>query len=185
MFGKEERYKLQMALSEITDSHIRFYDNGAYTFPEIASRARRLVKEEGLHILFIDYLQLIGSHGRIENKNQEVSLISRQSKMLAKELDIPIVILSQLSRQTERRGDTKPMLSDLRDSGSLEQDADIVAFVYREEMHKKDREDLRGVAELIIGKQRNGPIGSVPLRFIHGLSRFENRSDDLPEFPSE
>jgi replicative DNA helicase len=179
--NKDERHRLQVALHEITESHIRFYDRSGISMPEIATIIRRLVKEEGLHLAIIDYLQLVGSHGKIENRNQEVSVMSRQLKMLAMETDIPIVMLSQLSRQTDRRGDPRPVLSDLRDSGSLEQDADVVAFVFREEMHKRDREDLRGVAELIIQKQRNGPIGNVPLIFLGQFTRFENRADDLLE----
>jgi replicative DNA helicase len=105
---------------------------------------------------------------------------------MAMELDVPFLVLSQLSRASETRpGDHKPQLSDLRDSGSIEQDADLVGFIYREEVYKKDREDIKGLADLIIAKQRNGPIGTVPLRFLGSYTRFENRLDDLPEEPME
>ncbi len=175
-----EREKLQKSLSEVTDSHLRIYDQSGITMPEISKRIRRLAKEESLHLAIIDYLGLIGSHGRTENRNQEITVISRQFKMLASELEIPIIVLSQLSRANERRGTPRPMLSDLRDSGSIEQDADIVAFIFREELYRRDREDLKGLADLIVAKQRNGPIGDVPLRFLSHLIRFENRADDLP-----
>lgn len=179
--NQDERHRLHVGLSDVVDSRLRFYDSTGVTMSEICATIRRQVQEEGLHLAIIDYLQLIQSHGESENRNQEVSRMSRQLKMLANEVQIPIIVLSQLSRQTDRRGDPKPMLSDLRDSGSLEQDADLVAFIFREEMHKRDREDLRGIAELIIAKQRNGPIGSVPLRFLKQFVRFENRAEDLPD----
>ena len=134
----------------------------------------------------IDYLQLMSSRGRSENRNQEVSAISRGLKLMAKDLNVPFLVLSQLSRASETRvGDHKPQLSDLRDSGSIEQDADLVAFIFREEVYKRDREDVKGLADLIIAKQRNGPIGTVPLRFLGQYTRFENRVDDLPEEPME
>jgi replicative DNA helicase len=138
--------------------------------------------EHGLSLVVIDYLQLMSSRGRIENRNQEVSALSRGLKMMAKDLNVPFIVLSQLSRASETRpGDHKPQLSDLRDSGSIEQDADLVAFIYREEVYRKDNEDLKGLADLIIAKQRNGPIGTVPLRFLSQFTRFENRAEDLPE----
>jgi replicative DNA helicase len=140
----------------------------------------------GLSLVIIDYLQLMSSMGRIENRNQEVSAISRGLKLMAKDLEVPFLVLSQLSRASEQRpGDHKPMLSDLRDSGSIEQDADLVGFIHREEIYKRDDLSLKGLADLIIAKQRNGPIGTVPLRFLGQYTRFENRIDDLPEEPSE
>ncbi len=180
MLNAEERDRLRRSLFAITESHLRIYDQSGITMPEIAKRIRRLAKEEMLHLAIIDYLGLIGSHGRIENRNQEITVMSRQLKMLASELQIPIIVLSQLSRANERRGTPRPMLSDLRDSGSIEQDADIVAFIFREELYRRDREDLKGLADLIVAKQRNGPIGDVKLRFLSHMIRFENRADDLP-----
>ena len=128
----------------------------------------------------------MSSRGRSENRNQEVSAISRGLKLMAKDLDVPFLVLSQLSRASETRpGDHKPQLSDLRDSGSIEQDADLVMFIYREEIYKRDREDLKGLADVIIAKQRNGPIGNIPLRFIGAFTRFENRAEDLDDAPPE
>src|SRR6202050_3879314 len=122
--------------------------------------------------------------GRTENRNEEVSQLSRGMKLLSKELGVPFLVLSQLSRATETRvGDHRPQLSDLRDSGSIEQDADLVGFIFREEVYRRDREDLKGLAEMIIAKQRNGPIGTVPLTFLGQFTRFENRAEDLPEEP--
>jgi len=124
----------------------------------------------------------MSTSGRAENRNQEVSALSRGLKLMAKELNVPFVVLSQLSRASElRRGDHKPQLSDLRDSGSIEQDADLVAFIYREELYTKNRENIKGQADLIIAKQRNGPIGTVPLTFLGQYTRFENRAQDLGE----
>lgn len=178
----EERRRLQVALAEVQEAKLRIYDQSGITMPEITKRIRRLAKEEALHLAVIDYMQLIGSHGRVENRNQEVSIISRQFKMLASELEIPLIVLSQLSRQGEhRRGNMQPILSDLRDSGSIEQDADVIAFIFREEMYRRDRDDLKGLADLIVAKQRNGPIGTVPLRFLSQFVRFENRASDLDQ----
>jgi replicative DNA helicase len=120
--------------------------------------------------------------GRNSNRTQEVGALSRGLKLLAKELNIPMVVLSQLSRAPEQRpGDHRPQLSDLRESGSIEQDADLVAFIYRPEIYQPDREDLRGQAEMILAKQRNGPTGKVPLVFLRECTKFENRTTDLEE----
>jgi replicative DNA helicase len=132
----------------------------------------------------IDYLQLMGSYGgRTENRNQEVSAISRGLKLLAKDLNVPFLVLSQLNRAVETRPgkEHRPQLSDLRDSGSIEQDADLVGFINREEVYNHDDERVKGQADLIIAKQRNGPIGTVPLRFLGQYTRFENRAEDLGE----
>src|SRR5205807_6454202 len=127
-----------------------------------------------------------GGRRAAENRNQEVSAMSRGLKLMSKDLDVPFVVLSQLSRASETRpGDHRPQLSDLRDSGSIEQDADVVAFIYREEGYKRDREDIKGLADLIVAKQRNGPIGTVPLRFLGQYARFENRAEDLGDEPVE
>jgi replicative DNA helicase len=184
--NKEERAKLQYALATLTESPLFLDDTPGVNLMDVHSKLRRLKSQHGLALVVIDYLQLMGSRGRAENRNQEVSAISRGLKLLAKDLDVPFLVLSQLSRAAETRpGDHKPQLSDLRDSGSIEQDADLVAFIYREEVYKRDREDLRGLADLIIAKQRNGPTGTVPLRFLGQFTRFENRIDDLPDEPPE
>jgi replicative DNA helicase len=180
----DERRKLQVALADLTDSPLFLDDTAGVNLMDIHSKLRRMQAEHGLSLVVIDYLQLMSSRGRSENRNQEVSAISRGLKLMAKDLDVPFLVLSQLSRAAETRiGDHKPQLSDLRDSGSIEQDADLVAFIFREEVYKRDREDLRGLADLIVAKQRNGPIGNVPLRFLGQFTRFENRAEDLPEEP--
>jgi replicative DNA helicase len=136
--------------------------------------------DQKLGLVIVDYLQLMNGRGRFENRNQEVSALSRGMKLLAKELKVPMLVLSQLSRAPETRvGDHRPQLSDLRESGSIEQDADLVGFIFREEVYKRDREDLRGLAELIVAKQRNGPTGKVDLVYLHALTKFENRAEDL------
>src|SRR6202043_4092604 len=132
-------------------------------------------------LIIVDYLQLMSGGGkRYENRTQEVSAISRGLKALAKELAVPVIALSQLSRAPETRGrEHRPQLADFRESGSIEQDADLVAFIFREEVYKRDREDLRGLAELLVSKQRNGPVGKIDLVFLHHLTKFENRAEDL------
>lgn len=182
--NQDERRKLQVTLANITESPLFLDDTPGVNLMDIHAKLRRMKSQHGLSLVVIDYLQLMSSRGRSENRNQEVSAISRGLKLLAKDLDVPFLVLSQLSRAAETRpGDHTPQLSDLRDSGSIEQDADIVMFIYREEVYKRDREDLKGLAEVIIAKQRNGPIGRVPLRFLGAYTRFENRIDDLPEEP--
>lgn len=176
----EERHRLQVALSEVMDSRMTLYDKFGITLPEIAREVKRLVKEEGLHACGIDYLGLIGSKGTSENRNREIEDMARRLKILAGECGIPIILLSQLSRRCEERpGDHRPMLSDLRDSGGIEATADVVLFLYRAEFYKKSDESVKGMAELIIGKQRAGPCSTVNLRFIGGIGKFENRADDL------
>jgi replicative DNA helicase len=134
-----------------------------------------LKAEHGLDLLIVDYVQLMESQEkRSENRTLELGAISRALKVLARELAIPIVLLSQLSRAPELRSDHRPMLSDLRESGALEQDADVVLFLYRDEVYHPDREDNKGLAEIIIGKQRNGPLGTVKVCFIKEYTRFEN-----------
>jgi replicative DNA helicase len=146
------------------------------------AKARRLKAEHGLHMLIIDYLQLMQGRGRFESRQQEVASISRSLKGLAKELNIPIIALSQLSRAPEGRADHRPQLSDLRESGSLEQDADVVMFIHRQEMYDRDetKPEDQGIAELIVGKQRNGPTGSVTLTFLKQFTRFENYAPGPP-----
>jgi replicative DNA helicase len=184
--NQEERRRLQVALADLTESPLFLDDTAGVNLMDVHSKLRRMQSEHGLSMVVIDYLQLMSSRGRSENRNQEVSAISRGLKLMAKDLDVPFVVLSQLSRAAETRvGDHKPQLSDLRDSGSIEQDADLVAFIFREEVYKRDREDIKGLADLIIAKQRNGPIGTVPLRFLGQFTRFENRAEDLADIPPE
>jgi replicative DNA helicase len=165
--------RLIQAVSNLSEAKIFIDDSPGLSVSEMRAKARRLKLEHGLDLLVVDYLQLMQGRGRFENRTQEIAGISRAMKGLAKELDIPIVALSQLSRAPEARGDHRPQLSDLRESGALEQDADVVVFIYREEEYGSTPEN-KGVAELIIGKQRNGPTGTVKLAFIKEYTRFEN-----------
>jgi replicative DNA helicase len=167
---------LTKAASLLTSAPIYIDDTPGLNVIQMRAKARRLKMEKGLRLVVVDYLQLMQSHERQENRVQEISAISRSLKALAKELDVPVVALSQLSRAVESRGGTKrPMLSDLRESGAIEQDADVVLFIYREEVYDREcPEDMKGVAEIIIGKQRNGPIGDVKLKFFSEYTRFEN-----------
>lgn len=182
----DERRNLQHALHDLTEAPLFLDDTPGVNMMDVHSKLRRMKSEHGLSLVVIDYLQLMSSRGRSENRNQEVSAISRGLKLMAKDLDVPFLVLSQLSRASETRpGDHKPQLSDLRDSGSIEQDADLVTFIYREEVYKRDREDIKGQADLIVAKQRNGPIGNVPLRFLGQYTRFENRAEDLGDEPME
>jgi replicative DNA helicase len=173
----EERQRVQRALYAITELPLFIDDASGVTLASIRDKLLALRSRRGLDLVIIDYLQLMGSDRR-ENRNQEVSVLSRGLKLMARELRVPFLVLSQLSRASETRpGDHKPQLSDLRDSGSIEQDADLVAFIYREELYKPDREDLKGIADLLIAKQRQGPIGRVPLTFVSGYTRFEARAE--------
>jgi len=178
---REDRGKLIAALDRLMTSKMFVDDTPGITLAEMRAKARRLRQQEGkLDLIVIDYLQLMtgtktGGKG-FENRTQEVSSISRGLKALAKELGVPVVALSQLSRGSEQRtgGDKKPLLSDLRESGSIEQDADVVAFIHREEYYDRENEDLKGKAEIIIAKQRNGPTGSVKMAYLADFTRFEN-----------
>ncbi len=179
--GRDDRGKLIAALDRLVTSKMYIDDTPGIALAEMRAKARRLRQQEGrLDLIVIDYLQLMtGSVGsaqrKFENRTQEVSSISRGLKALAKELKVPVVALSQLSRGSEQRtGDKKPLLSDLRESGSIEQDADVVAFIHREEYYNREDEDLKGKAEIIIAKQRNGPTGSVHLAYLSDFTRFEN-----------
>ncbi len=176
-----DKGKLIKALERLIESKLFVDDTPGITLAEMRAKARRLKQQEGrLDLIVIDYLQLMtGSAGanakKFENRTQEVSAVSRGLKALAKEMKVPVVALSQLSRGSEQRtGDKKPLLSDLRESGSIEQDADVVCFIHREEYYDRDNEDLKGKAEIIIAKQRNGPTGSVELAYISDYTRFEN-----------
>ena len=184
---QEERRKLNQALSELVESPLYIDDTAGLHLMDMHAKLRRLKSERGkIGLVIVDYLQLMSGRGRYENRNQEVSALSRGLKLLAKELSVPMMVLSQLSRAVEtRQGDHRPQLSDLRESGSIEQDADLVGFVFREEVYNRDREDLKGLAELIIAKQRNGPVGTVNLVFLHAQTKFENRAEDTGELPEE
>jgi replicative DNA helicase len=184
--NQDERRKLQAAAAQLVEAPLYIDDTAGANLMEMHAGLRRLQQQRKLGLVVVDYLQLMSGRGRFENRNQEISTISRGMKLLAKELNIPMLVLSQLSRAPEtRQGDHRPQLSDLRESGSIEQDADLVAFIFREEVYKRDREDLRGLAELIVAKQRNGPIGKIDLVFLHHLTKFENRAEDLGVFPEE
>ena len=176
----DERRKLQAGLNELVKAPIFIDDTAGVHLMDIHAKLRRMQAERKLGLVVVDYLQLMSGRGRFENRNQEISTISRGMKLLSKELSVPMLVLSQLSRAPEtRQGDHRPQLSDLRESGSIEQDADLVAFIFREEVYKRDREDLRGMAELILAKQRNGPVGKIDLVFLHHLTKFENRAEDV------
>jgi replicative DNA helicase len=165
--------RLAKAYADLSSSRIFIDDSASVTPLEMRAKCRRLKAEHGLGLVVVDYLQLVTGGVKIENRQQEISSISRSMKGLAKELGVPVVALSQLSRAPEARTDRRPQLSDLRESGALEQDADVVMFIYREEEYKPTDEN-RGIAEIIIGKQRNGPTGSRKLAFIREFTRFEN-----------
>jgi replicative DNA helicase len=177
--SQDERRKLNAAVNEIAEAPLYIDDTAGLHLMDMHAKLRRLQAERKLGLVVVDYLQLMSGRGRFENRNQEVSALSRGMKLLSKELNVPMLVLSQLSRAPEtRQGDHRPQLSDLRESGSIEQDADLVGFIFREEVYNRDREDLRGLAELIIAKQRNGPIGTVNLVFLHAQTKFENRAED-------
>jgi replicative DNA helicase len=165
--------KLGDALGSLSEAPLFIDDTPSITMMEIRAKSRRLKQKHGLDLIIVDYLQLMQSHRRSENRQQEVAEISRGLKMLAKELDVPVIALSQLSRQPESRTDKRPMLADLRESGSIEQDADIVAFIYRDEVYDEDSPD-KGIAELIVAKHRNGATGVVKLAFLDHLTKFAN-----------
>jgi replicative DNA helicase len=190
--NQHEFHRLTRHAGPLYEAPIMIDDSASPTVLEIRAKCRRLKSEGRLDMVIIDYLQLIRSVGSSENRVQEISLISRSLKALAKELDIPVVALSQLSRAVEQRTgkDRRPQLSDLRESGALEQDADVVMFVFREEMYKKDDESLRGKAEILIAKQRNGPTGDVKLTFLHEFTKFVKyrevaEGETAPDLPPE
>ncbi len=182
--NKEERRRLQVAAADLVEAPLYIDDTAGANLMDIHAKLRRLQAEHELGLAVVDYLQLMSGGGRFENRTQEVSYLSRGLKMMAKELNVPMLVLSQLSRAPETRpGDAIPQLSDLRESGSIEQDADLVAFIYRAEYYKPDREDLKGLADLIVGKQRNGPIGKIKLAFLREFTKFENLAADLGDAP--
>ncbi|WP_039880607.1 replicative DNA helicase, partial [Listeria fleischmannii] len=170
----EDWQKLTIAMGTLSNSGIFIDDTPGVRVNEIRSKCRRLKQESGLGMIVIDYLQLIQGSGRGgENRQQEVSEISRSLKALARELEVPVIALSQLSRSVEQRQDKRPMMSDIRESGSIEQDADIVAFLYREDYYDREGEN-DGTIEILIAKQRNGPVGDVKLAFVKEYNKFVN-----------
>ena len=177
---KDDMRKLTQAMEQLMQARLYIDDTPGISVSEMRAKARRLKQQEKqLDLIIVDYLQLMSAvpigGKRFENRTQEVSAISRGLKGLAKELNVPVIALSQLSRAPESRGgDHRPQLADLRESGSIEQDADVVAFIFREEVYKQDDPDLQGKAELIIAKQRNGPTGKVRLAFLKNSTRFES-----------
>jgi replicative DNA helicase len=175
----DERQALQDALFKIVESPLYLDDTAGTNLMDVHSKLRRLQAEADLGLVIVDYLQLMQGRGRQENRQQEISSLSRGFKLMSKELRVPFLVLSQLSRAPETRpGDHRPMLSDLRESGSIEQDADIVGFIFREEVYRPDKESLKGIAEFILAKQRNGPTGRVKLAFLNRFTKFENLSAD-------
>ena len=167
---------LTNAAGRLAESPIFIDDSPGISSLEVRAKARRLKSKENIGLIIIDYLQLMQGGFKAENRQQEISEISRSLKSLARELNIPVIALSQLSRAVESREPPRPRLADLRESGAIEQDADLVAFLYREEYYKKETDENRGIAELNIAKQRNGPVGAIKLIFIKECTRFENYS---------
>jgi replicative DNA helicase len=170
----EDWPRIQSAVSMLSETKLFIDDSPALSPNEMRTRARRIMREHGqIGLIVVDYLQLMQSPGFRENRTGEISEISRSLKALAKELSVPVVALSQLNRGLEQRTDKRPVMSDLRESGAIEQDADIIIFIYRDEVYNSESRD-KGIAEIIIAKQRNGPIGKVKLTFLGKYTRFEN-----------
>jgi replicative DNA helicase len=176
-FGDEDWARINSAIAQMKTAPIYIDDSGSLTPTEVRARARRLArdreKQGGLGLIVIDYLQLMQVAGNKENRATEISEISRSIKALAKELRVPVIALSQLNRSVEQRQDKKPVMSDLRESGAIEQDADLIMMIYREEVYEPDT-PRKGIADIIITKQRNGPTGEVHLTFLGKYTRFEN-----------
>ena len=172
-FPDEDWSRINTAVQLMSDAPIFIDDTPGLSPTEIRARARRLKRESDLGLIVVDYLQLMQVHGNTENRATEISEISRSLKALAKELRLPIIALSQLNRSVEQRQDKRPVMSDLRESGAIEQDADLIIFIYREEVYKPDT-TRKGIADISIAKQRNGPIGDFPLTFVGRFTKFEN-----------
>lgn len=174
--SEKEFYELKQSAETLSEAKIFVDESPALSVMEMKAKARRLKMEQDLNLVFIDYIQLMRAGGRFENRNQEISYISRSLKELAKELQIPVVGISQLSRAPEKgRSKPIPQLSDLRESGAIEQDADVVIFIYRPEFYNPDDESLKGMAEINVAKQRNGPTGKANLAFLNKFARFNDR----------
>lgn len=179
--NEDDWLKLVRAAGPLSQAPIYIDDTGGLSVMEIRSKARRLKMEKGLGLLVIDYLQLMSGRGRAENRQQEISEISRSLKALARELKVPVIALSQLSRAPEARTQHRPMLSDLRESGAIEQDADLVVFIYRDEYYNPDT-DKKNIAEIIIAKQRNGPTGTIELVWLGQYTKFANYEKSRQEY---
>ena len=182
--GDDDWPRLTHAVGVLSEVDIYIDDTPALSPGELRSRCRRLAREHGLGLIVVDYLQLMEVHGSQENRATEISEISRSLKALAKELNVPVLALSQLNRSLESRNDKRPVMSDLRESGAIEQDADVIMFIYRDEVYDEDSAD-KGIAEIIIGKQRNGPIGIRKLRFFGEYTTFENLAYEDFSTPAE
>jgi replicative DNA helicase len=173
--GQKDYGRISHALESLSAMQLFIDDTAGIGVMEMRAKARRLQAEHGLSLLVVDYIQLLSGRGRFENRTLELAAISRSLKGLAKELHVPIVVLSQLSRAPEARSDPRPQLSDRRESGALEQDADVVVLIYRDDVYNKDpSNENAGIAELIVAKQRNGPTGIVKLAFLREQTRFAN-----------
>ena len=173
---------LNVALDILSNSNIHIDDTAGISIMEMKSKCRRLKAEAGLDLVIIDYLQLMNPEGKADSRTQEISVISRNLKLLARELDCPVLVLSQLSRAPEQRTDHRPMLSDLRESGSIEQDADIVIFLYRDEYYNKEDTEKPGECEVIVAKHRSGPTGSVDVAWIERYTQFKDKaSGNIPD----
>jgi replicative DNA helicase len=172
-FPDEDWSRINTAVQLMSEAPIFIDDTPSLSPTEIRARARRLQREHGLGLIVIDYLQLMAVPGNKENRATEISEISRSLKALAKELSLPVIALSQLNRSVEQRPDKRPVMSDLRESGAIEQDADMIVFIYREEVYNQDT-PRKGIADIAIAKQRNGPIGDFPLTFVGRYTKFEN-----------
>ena len=175
--------RLTSAVGMLQETRMFIDDTPALTPAELRARCRRISREHGLDLVVVDYLQLMQVAGTNENRATEISEISRSLKAMAKELKVPVIALSQLNRSLESRTDRRPVMSDLRESGAIEQDADVILFIYRDEVYDEESND-KGIAEIIIGKQRNGPIGKVKLAFRGQYTRFENLADDYVHSPN-
>ena len=189
LHSEEEEKRIMDATGILSEAPIYIDDTPQLRVVEMRSKARRLHYERGINLIIVDYLQLMQGDGRTENRVQEISLISRSLKALARELNVPVIAVSQLSRAVEWRASHRPQLSDLRESGSIEQDADVVLFIYRDEYYYTkdewekeypDKEYPQGIADIIIAKHRNGPTGEIKLRFRHQLVKFENITTEEP-----
>jgi replicative DNA helicase len=177
--GDEEWSNLTEAISRLNEASIHVDETPALNALEVRARARRMRREYSkLGLVIVDYLQLMSASSQGENRATEISEISRSLKALAKELEVPVIALSQLSRAVEQRNDRRPLMSDLRESGAIEQDADVILFIYRDEVYSPDKEETKGRAEVIIGKQRNGPIGKVDLAFQGRFTQFANLASE-------
>ena len=175
----DEWPRLTSAVSILSEAKLFIDDSAALTPTEVRARCRRLMRDQGqLGLVVIDYLQLMQAPGSAENRTNEISMISRSLKALAKDLEVPVIALSQLNRSLEQRTNKRPIMSDLRESGAIEQDADLVIFIYRDDVYNEESPD-KGIAEIIIGKQRNGPIGTTRLTFLGKYTKFENYVQDV------